>query len=138
MKVTKDQLITLLRDKGYKVTPQRLAICLYVLASDKHPTVEEIRTEISKTHPTISMNTIYLTMDMLIELNLVQELRYENSSRYDPNTSVHVNVICQQCGRIWDYESKDIEIKWNEIVELVGTTAVGQRLDLYTTCKDCR
>jgi Fur family peroxide stress response transcriptional regulator len=139
MTVNKNQLVSLLRESGYKVTPQRLAICEYVLASKEHPTVEQIHSAILKKHPTISLNTIYQTMDMLIKLGLVHEMRFSGlSSRFDPNTSVHVNIICQKCEMVWDYESDDIKERWGEIVKEIGRTPIGQRLDLYTICEECR
>lgn len=139
MPMTEDHLIALLREKGYKVTPQRLSICNYALSSKMHPTAEQIHLEVSKKHPTISMNTIYQTMDMLIDLGLIQEMRFgSNSSRFDPNTSVHVNIICQRCGKVWDFESKTLEKKWSEIVAEIGKLPVGQRLDFYTICDSCK
>ncbi len=139
MTMTEDQLISLLRERGYKVTPQRLAICKYTLSSKEHPTVEQIHSEILKEHPTISMNTVYQTMDMLIDLSLVQEMRFSsNSSRFDPNTSVHVNIICQKCGKVRDYESMTLKDRWAEITEEIGEAPVGQRLDLYTICRECK
>jgi Fur family peroxide stress response transcriptional regulator len=137
--MTEDQLISILRDSGYKVTPQRLAICNYVLSSKKHPTVEQIHSEILKKNPTISLNTIYQTMDMLIDLGLVQEMRFNvSSSRYDPNTSVHVNIICQNCSRIRDFESESIRDLWSRIVTEMNVEPLGQRLDVYVLCDECK
>jgi Fur family peroxide stress response transcriptional regulator len=139
MRMSEAELVSLLRESGLKVTPQRLAICNFVLSSKEHPTVEQIHSEMLKTHPSISLNTVYQTMDMLIGLSLVQEMRFtSSSSRFDPNTSVHVNVICEKCGSITDFESKTLEKRWMEIVEEIGEQAVGQRLDLYTICKNCK
>jgi Fur family peroxide stress response transcriptional regulator len=139
MTVTEDQLIPILRERGYKVTPQRLAICKYVLSSKEHPTVEQIHTEILKTHPTISLNTIYQTMDMLVDLDLVQEMRLNgSSSRFDSNTSVHVNIICQSCNKIWDYESKSTQKHWSHIITEMNIKPLRQRLDVYVLCDACK
>ena len=138
MKVTEDQLISILRDSGYKVTPQRLAVCNYVLSSKDHPTAEQVYSEVLKKHPAISLNTIYQTMDMLKKLNLVHELSLEdNVSRYDPNTSIHVNVICQKCNKIQDFESENIKELWSQIVREIDSKPIGQRLDVYVVCDDC-
>ena len=139
MAVTEDQLISILRDGGYKVTPQRLAICNYVLSSKAHPTVEKIHSEIVKKHPGISLNTVYQTMDMLIDLGLVQEMRFSgNSSRFDPNTSVHANIICQGCNKIQDFESESIRELWSRIVTEMNVEPLGQRLDVYVLCDECK
>jgi len=95
------QLITKLRSKGYEVTPQRLAICKLILSSKDHPSAEQIYQEVKKTYPTISLATVYITLDLLKKLGLVQELGFsDRSSRYDPNNSQHINVICPKCGKI--------------------------------------
>lgn len=136
--MTEDQLISILRDSGYKVTPQRLAICNYVLSSKEHPTVEQIHSKILKKNPTISLNTIYQTMNMLINLGLVHEMRFNGiSSRFDPNTSVHANVICQNCSKIRDFESEDIRELWSRIVTEMNIEPLGQRLDIYVLCDEC-
>jgi Fur family peroxide stress response transcriptional regulator len=139
MTVTEDQLFSILRDGGYKVTPQRLAICNYVLSSKEHPTVEQIHFEILKKHPTISLNTIYQTMDMLKDLNLIHELSLEdNASRFDPNTSIHVNIICQKCNMIRDFESEEVKKLWSKIVGEIDVNPIGHRLDVYVVCDDCK
>ena len=139
MKLTEDQLISILRDSGHKVTPQRLAICNFVLSSRDHPTAEQIHSEVLKKHPTISLNTIYQTMDMLKKLNLVHELNQNSdASRFDPNTSIHINVICRNCDKIRDFESENIKKLWSQIVREIDSSPVGQRLDVYVICDDCK
>ncbi len=139
MTMTEDQLISVLRDSGYKVTPQRLAICNYVLSSKDHPTVEQIHSEVMNKHPAISLNTIYQTMDMLIDMGLVQEMRFSgSSSRFDPNASVHANVICQNCNKIEDFESDSIQELWSRIVTEMNAEPIGQRLDVYVFCDECK
>lgn len=139
MTMTEDQLISILRDNGYKVTPQRLAICNYVLSSKEHPTVEQIHSEVLEKHPAISLNTVYQTMDMLIDLGLVQEMRLNaSSSRFDPNISVHANIICHNCGKIRDFESEGIRELWSRIVMEMNVEPLGQRLDVYVLCEECK
>jgi len=134
-----EQLITKLRKNGHKVTPQRIAICEEVLSSNEHPTAEVIFEKVSKRYPAISMTTVYHTLELLQKLKLVQEIRFDNRvTRYDSNTSVHVNIICQNCGKISDYESDVIQKQWNRIVSEIGVDPVGQRLDAYVICEECK
>ena len=135
----REELITILRNNGHKVTPQRIAICEEVLSSKKHPTAELIFEKVSKQHPAISMTTVYHTLDLLRKLELVQEIRFDDrATRYDPNTSVHVNIICQECGKISDYESEVIQKKWSRIISEIRIDPVGQRLDAYVICEECK
>lgn len=137
--MNQDELVSILRDKGYRITPQRLAICELMLTAKNHPSVEQIYSKISKKHPGISLTTVYHTLDMLKDLNLIDELRFDSStSRYDPNTSIHANIICQSCGEIQDYESAKLEKNWLRIVSEIGLEPIGQRLDIYIVCKKCK
>ncbi|MGD9395114.1 MAG: Fur family transcriptional regulator [Candidatus Thorarchaeota archaeon] len=136
--MNKEQLISMLRKNGHKVTTQRLAICEEVLLSKEHPTAEMVFEKVSKQHPGLSMTTVYHTLDMLKKLDLIHEIRFEGrSSRFDPNTSVHVNIICQKCGKISDYQSDEIQSQWDRIVSEIKVRPVGQRLDAYVICEEC-
>jgi len=127
-----------LRKSGYKVTPQRLAIYEWVLSRTDHPTAEQVHREMLRKYPTISLATIYQALHLLTSLGLLHELGFaDRSSRFDPNVSPHVNVICQKCGEIRDLETKSVNALWSQIVEEVGFKPVGQRLDLYWNCDRC-
>jgi Fur family peroxide stress response transcriptional regulator len=132
------QLITKLHSKGYKATPQRLAICKLLLSSKNHPSADQIYEEVKKQYPTISLATVYFTLDLLRELGLVQELGFsDRSSRYDPNISPHINVICPRCGKIYDYEAASVKKLWSQIIAEIGLTPLRQRLDFYAFCDKC-
>jgi Fur family peroxide stress response transcriptional regulator len=132
------QLITKLHSKGYKVTPQRLAICKLLLSSKDHPSADQIYQEVKKQHPTISLATVYFTLDLLKDLGLVQELGFsDRSSRYDPNISPHINIICPKCGKIYDYEAANVKKLWSKIVAEMSFTPLRQRLDIYIFCDKC-
>jgi Fur family peroxide stress response transcriptional regulator len=132
------QLIKKLRSKGYKVTPQRLAICKLLLSSKEHPSADQIYQEVKKAHPTISLATVYFTLDLLKDLGLVQELGFsDRSSRYDPNISPHINVICPRCGKVYDYETASVKKLWSQIVAEMSFMPLRQRLDIYTFCDKC-
>ncbi|MHA2233531.1 MAG: Fur family transcriptional regulator [Candidatus Hodarchaeales archaeon] len=133
-----DYFIAKLRELGYKVTPQRLTIFETVLPCRDHPTAEQIYQRVVKSHPTISMATVYHTLHLLGELGLVQELGLsEGRSRFDPNTNPHINIICPTCGDVYDYMGEHIEQFWSQIVSKLDVKPIGQRMDLYALCKKC-
>lgn len=132
------QLIAELHERGYKVTPQRLAICELALSSKNHPTADQIHQEIIKRYPTTSLATVYQTLHLLAEIRLLQELGFnDRSSRYDPNTAPHINIVCLKCGEIYDYKAKNVKKLWSQIVEALGFKPIGQRLDVYRYCDKC-
>ena len=131
-------IIETLRKKGYKATTQRIAICRFVLQSRDHPSAQRIYDAVKKVHPTVSLATVYKTLQILKEHGLVQELDLpESQARFDSYTEPHINLVCLQCGNIQDFDDNAAR----EIVERLAAkaefTRTGQRLDIYGICKTC-
>lgn len=98
-----DQLLIRLREDGFRLTPQRMAV-LRVLAEDRgHPTVEQVYDRVRGDYPTTSLATIYKTIDMLKGIGEVLELSVGESHRYDGrDPRPHPHLICEVCGAITD------------------------------------
>ena len=133
------QIIETLRKNGYKATTQRIAICRFALHSRDHPTARRIYSEVRKVHPTVSLATVYKTLQILTEHGLIQELDFPQSqARFDSYVGPHINLVCLQCGNIQDLDDD----AGREIVERMTAKTefkrTGQRLDIYGICKICR
>ena len=100
-----NKIIEVFRSKGYKATPQRIAIANTVLNSKKHPSAETIYEEVNQVYPTISLSTVYNTLHVLRDLDLVNELTFHDNTRYDPNIEIHVS----------SEETYQVALKINEI-----------------------
>jgi len=134
-----NDVINFFREKGLKVTSQRLAICTFILSRKDHPTAEQIYQELRNEYPTISLGTIYKTLHLLQELGLIQELGFnEGSVRYDPDMELHINMVCSKCGKISDYKAENVEKLWSAIISDLGFKPKGQRIDIYFECNDCK
>jgi len=104
-------LDVMLREMGCKVTPQRLAIYEVLKTCNMHPTAETIYDIISSDYPTMSLATVYKTLDLLKEAKIIQELNISgNTARYDVNPAPHPHIICTKCGKI---ENVDMKISKN-------------------------
>jgi len=130
--------IDALRNKGYKATPQRIAICRIALHSREHPTAQSIYDEVKKVHPTVSLATVYKTLQVLRDLDLIHELNLpKGQARFDSYIKPHINLICLQCGNIEDLDDPTAR----EISERVSAATKfkpnGQRIDVYGTCPKC-
>ncbi len=92
----KEQKLTAsLREKGYKLTPQRLEIIRFLSNDMSHPGAADIFKGIRKKLPKISLSTVYYTLDMLKREGLIRELEfYDRDNRYDITVSNHLNLIC--------------------------------------------
>ncbi len=133
------QLIIQLRERGFRATPQRLAICEFVLSTKEHPTVDQVYQVVQKKHPTLSLATVYQTLHLLTEIGMLQELGFgDGISRYDPNNSPHINIVCKNCGKIQDYESESVRRFLSAIAMELKSTLIGQHLEIYTCCDHCK
>jgi Fur family peroxide stress response transcriptional regulator len=97
------------RERGVRLTPQRLAIFDYLAQRPGHPTAEDVYQEVLARHPTLSFATVYNTLELLAELGevrmvIVDELR----RRYDVNTEPHQHAVCRRCRRIVDVHDDEI------------------------------
>jgi Fur family peroxide stress response transcriptional regulator len=127
-----------LRRKGYRATPQRIAICRFVVDGRKHPTAQSIYREIKKLHPTVSLATVYKTLQVLRELRLVQELAFPQSeTRFDSNVAPHVNVVCLRCGIVSDVGDRLAREVVARVASITKFTVTGQRFDMYGICDKC-
>lgn len=134
-----EQLRSFFNKKALKATPQRLEIGKWMLSSKEHPTADQIYQKVKVKFPTISLTTVYQVLHLLETLGLLQELKFaERTSRYDPNTNPHINVICKECGIISDYESEEVNKMWRYIIEDIGEKVDSQRIDLYIKCEKCK
>jgi Fur family peroxide stress response transcriptional regulator len=133
-----DRIMEILRNNGYRATPQRVSVARCVLSSSEHPTAETIYNEVRRRHPTISLATVYNTLHVLEELNLVQELEFnEIGVRFDSNTKTHVNLVCRLCGEISDVDEPLIEEALIRVEKRARFKRSGQRVDVYGLCKRC-
>jgi Fur family peroxide stress response transcriptional regulator len=130
---------TLLRDKGFKVTPQRLAIYNALAATKAHPSAEMIYNELQPYYPTMSLATVYKTIEILKELDLVQVLNVgEDSFRYDADTSNHPHVRCMCCGRVEDLKGVDSSDFISKVSAHTDYAIQGQQFYFYGTCPKCQ
>jgi len=133
------QLIAKLHEKGFRATPQRIAICELVLSSKDHPTADQVYQVVKRKYPTLSLATVYQTLHLLAEIGLLQELGFgDGISRYDPDTSPHINIVCKKCGKIQDYEAESVRELWFQIIKDLKFEPVGQRLVVYRYCDQCQ
>ncbi len=135
-----EELVTTLRAKGHRLTPQRLAVLRVLAESPKHPRVEQIYEQVRRQHPMISRATVYKTVETLKEMAQVLELEFSGASnRYDGRrVEPHPHLICRGCGSIEDVELPALMQEAAEVADKAGYELLGYRLDFYGLCPHCR
>ena len=105
METLKDKL----RDAGVKVTHQRLVIFQEVLQAYDHPDAEKIYHNVRKSLPTVSLDTVYRTLWLLVEMGMLQALgNSREKTRFDFNMDRHHHFTCRVCGEVYDFENDEL------------------------------
>ncbi len=100
-----EQLITKLKEREYRLTPQRVELVRLIAASEGHPSASQLYDQIKIQFPTMSLATVYKTLDLLKELGEVLEIDLRDDSHYDGNKPYpHPHLICTNCQKIVDGE----------------------------------
>ncbi len=134
----------ILRTKKIKVTPQRMAVYAILKDTKEHPNVEMIYQKLKPSYPAMSLATVYKTVDVLKNVDLVQELNVgEGGLRYDALTEPHAHTYCETCSRVDDLDIIPPEMIENEslfqkLQEDNGFEVSKAQLYFYGTCSHCR
>lgn len=116
---TPAQLTEAFRARGLKVTPQRQCIFRVLYGDDTHPTAEAVYRAVAAEMPTVSLRTVYQTLNDLAEMGELNTLDVGlGAVRFDPNLGEHHHLVCSRCGRI-----RDVELAV-EVPAAPGTTAL--------------
>jgi Fur family peroxide stress response transcriptional regulator len=128
-----------LKEKGLKITPQRMAI-LEVLAAmrDLHPSAGAVYREAKKMRKGLSLSTTYATLNQLSARGIIKTLEFDTvENRYELNLGEHVNLICNGCGKIVDFEVST-PADPGEVEKRTGFSVSDTRLEYYGYCEECR
>jgi Fur family transcriptional regulator, peroxide stress response regulator len=128
-----------LKQKGLKVTPQRLAIIKVLVAKrNLHPSASAVYREAKKILNTLSLSTTYATLNQLSAHGIIKTLQFDTmENRYEVNIKEHVNLICDGCGQILDYQVST-PADPGEIEKRTGFSVADTRLEYYGYCEKCR
>jgi Fur family peroxide stress response transcriptional regulator len=89
--------------RGLKVTPQRELIFELLWGASEHPTADSVYAEARTRMPTMSLRTVYQTLNDLADMGELLPLDLgTGSTRFDPNTDVHHHLVCVRCGKVRD------------------------------------
>ena len=129
-----------LKDRGMRITPQRLEVLRILAWSEGHPSVEDIHQQVTKVFPTTSLATTYKTVALLKELDEVLELGFgDGSNRYDGHKPYpHPHVICTRCKKILDPDLSMLTDMAEEVARDTGFRIQTHRLDFFGLCPQCQ
>ena len=135
-----EHMVGVLREKGCRLTPQRLAMLRILAKSEGHPSAEQIYEKIKVDYPTISLATVYKTLNLLKNMGEVLEVTFASvGSHYDGNKPYpHPHLICTQCGQILDPQLESMAGIAEEIARQTGYRITQQQLNFLGLCPRCQ
>ena len=96
-------VVTQLRNAGIQPSAQRLAVANFVLATEAHPSADEVLAEVQQGFPMLSRATVYNTLHLFVEKGLLRQLVLaEGKTVFDPRLDAHHHFIDEETGRIED------------------------------------
>ncbi|WP_018923329.1 peroxide-responsive transcriptional repressor PerR [Salsuginibacillus kocurii] len=130
--------IDTLKNTKVRMTPQRHAILEYLFESMTHPTADEIYKALEGQFPNMSVATVYNNLRVFKDVGIVKELTYgDASSRFDCVTTEHYHVICNECGKIVDFEYPGIDEVESLAAHVTGFEVETHRMEIYGKCQPC-
>jgi Fur family transcriptional regulator, ferric uptake regulator len=127
------RLEKLCTEKGLKMTGQRRVISQVLSTALDHPDVEEVYRRSAVIDPKISIATVYRTMRLLEEANVIEKLDFgDGRSRYEENRDEHHHhLIDMNTGAVIEFQNAEIEQLKEKIAADMGYELIGHRLELY-------
>lgn len=140
MRLTEREVAATLRRHSYKLTPQRRAVIRAIASSQDHLTPATIYEKVCQDHPNIGLVTIYRTLEILTELELVCELHAGGICHsYTASTPEHHHhLICSNCGTVTDFTGHNLNELEQSLSKGSGFRIDGHLLEFFGFCQACQ
>jgi Fur family transcriptional regulator, ferric uptake regulator len=137
-----ERLAEFIRRKGLRRTGQRDLIIKSAFSKDEHFTAEELFERVRKSSNDISRATVYRTLALLVEADLLREIDLgDNQTTYDPNfldKPSHNHLVCIDCGRVVEFEDPHVDLLNDCVTRRLGFRPVRQTLKIEASCEQLR
>ena len=132
-----------LKEKGYKLTPQRRAIVDVIIEKEgEHLTAEEIYDEVKKICPDIGLATVYRTVLLLEEVGVIFKLDLNDGcSRYElvhsEETHRHHHLVCNECRAVFEVQDDLLDELEESIETTYGFKILDHSVKFFGVCSEC-
>lgn len=136
--MTKESIIQKLKERGLRITPQRLFIIdVLVKKGHLHPGARFIYKEAKKKGTRLSLSSVYENIKELCRYGIIKSLEFDGKeNRCEGNIEEHINLICEHCGKIIDYEVP-ASLDQRNVAKRTGFMITSNRLEYYGYCGEC-
>lgn len=132
-----------LLNKNFKFTFQRESILNTLIENNgNHLSAEEVYDKTREKNPEIGLATVYRTLELLSEIDILQKLNFEDGKiRYefkDESVHHHHHLICLKCGTVSEFEDDLLDSLEKAIIKKTGFYVINHKLKFYGYCNKCR
>src|SRR4030042_6693591 len=141
MVFTRNKIASILREHGYKITPQRRAVLNVISLSHDHLTPAAIYEKIHHEHPKVGLVTVYRTLDILADLGLICEVHAGGNCRsylMRRPSEHHHHLICSDCGAVVDFTDCDLSKLEQRLSRETSFDIEGHLLEFTGRCRNCQ
>ena len=129
-----------LREKGYRLTPQRMMVLSAIENSANHISAEEVYAQVVSRYPGVNISTVYRTLELLKRLDMVTETDLGGGRvRYHPaDKGHHHHLVCQECGAMTDLDESLLSDLRSSLLREYGFDTDLRHLAFFGRCSKCR
>ena len=129
---------TTLRDRGYRLTPQRELI-LDAVDRLGHATPDEVLAEVRRSSEAVNVSTVYRTLEVLEELGLVRHAHLSDRSPtyHSVRGHEHFHLVCRNCHRVVSVDPDVLSPLLDRLREEQAFTADVGHLTVFGRCVEC-
>jgi Fur family transcriptional regulator, ferric uptake regulator len=141
MKFTKNKIIGMLRQRGYKLTPQRRQVINAIMVNHEHLTPAALYEMVHRNYPGVGRVTIYRTLDILASLGLICEVHTGGSCHsylLRGESKHHHHLLCSECGIVVNFDNCELDELTRILANKTGFTIKGHLLEFSGLCPDCQ
>jgi Fur family peroxide stress response transcriptional regulator len=134
-----DELIASLKERNFRLTPQRVELVRLIASSEGHPSAAQLYDRVKRQFPTMSHATVYKTLALLKDMGQVLEIDLRDDSHYDGNRpQPHPHLICIKCNKIIDGEADFDPSAIRKLEQASGYQILRSQVSFYGLCPDCK
>jgi len=134
------KIVSILRQRGYKLTPQRKAVLSVIAHSHEHLTPVAIYERAHQHHSGIGLVTVYRTLELLTQLGLICEVHAGDNGRsylLRRPAGHHHHLICSSCDKVVDFTDCDIVKMEERLARQTGFKIDSHLVEFSGQCRDC-
>ncbi len=127
-----------LRERGYRLTPQRELI-LSAVEQLGHATPDDVVHAVRQKSQAVNISTVYRTLELLEDLGLVRHAHLSDRAPtyHSAAAPAHVHLVCRTCGRLEEMSEDLVEPLTQGLSEQHGFVTDVGHLTIFGTCRAC-